>query len=123
MQERQGKDDFFQLSRVQRFHAPSVKCRQPRVCDACSYTSYVKLFCPEVMCSFPAGMGMCAVLLQLSWCGSWASTVLLPSIFCAVGSREIIRKWLGPDERSDYGSLFFIYFSYTFSYTFYHEAR
>ena len=35
---------------------------------------------------------------------------IAPISFCAVGSLEIIRTWLGPNERSDYGSLFFIYF-------------
>lgn len=35
---------------------------------------------------------------------------IAPISFCAVDSLEIIRTWSGPNERNDYGSLFFIHF-------------
>lgn len=107
--ETQGKDDFFQLSCVQHFYVPNIKCRQPHVWDAHNYTSYINLLYPKLFRSFPACVDMCGMLLWLTR-GTARLSSIAPISFCAVGSLEIIRTWSEPNERSDYGSLFFIYF-------------
>lgn len=90
------------------FYASDIKCRQPHVYSH-NYTSYVDSLHPKVFHSFPVCMDICGMLLWLTE-GTARLSGIAPVSFCSVGLLEIIRMWSGPNERSDYGSLFFIYF-------------
>lgn len=79
----EGNDDFFQLSYVHHFYAPGVKCRQPHAWYAHNYTGYINLSFPELICSFPACVDMCRILLGLMGRAARLAIwqVLLPSPF------------------------------------------
>lgn len=107
---RKGKDDFFQLSwdifvhPVLRVHNLMSKMHiTTRVIITC---------CTPRSCIVFQHAWTCAECFSLAdWRDCQAGRLLgiSPMSFCALGSLKVIRTWSGPNERNDYGSLFFVH--------------